>query len=99
MQTSPKALHDAAGLQAPPWQLVEQQSVARAQASPSVLQVCPVEPAGSASQSPPAPQMPEQQAASSLHDCATCRQATDEQVPPAQLCEQQSESVEQGSPA
>jgi hypothetical protein len=100
---SPVALHVAAGLHAPPWQFVEQQSAGCAHASPSVLQVAPVGPGGSASQTLPKPQRPEQHCESSAQLCDALRHTAGLQVAPGvpafgQFCEQQSESVAHCSP-
>jgi hypothetical protein len=81
-----------------PWQFVEQQSVATAQASPSVPQVMLVEPAGSAAHFEPL-QMPEQHCESSRQLSSIWRQTTDEQDPELeQLTEQHCASELHGSP-
>jgi hypothetical protein len=98
-QTSPNALQFAAGLQTPPWQLVEQQSPGAVHASPRVLQVWPVGPAGIGWHAPPV-QMLEQHWLASVQLCEIWRHAVDEQVPALrQFCKQHSESVPHRSPA
>src|SRR5512139_1615126 len=100
---SPGASHAATAMQVPPLQLVEQQSVPSVQASPSVLQVEPVGPGGSATHFEPEPQMPEQHCASVAQDWSTWRQTDEEQVAPGlpafvQVWEQHCASEPQGSP-
>jgi hypothetical protein len=52
MQMSPGAWQAYEGMHAPPWQFREQHSSDPVQASPSVVQVKPLVPAGSGAQSP-----------------------------------------------
>lgn len=89
-------------MQVPPLQFVEQQSVPSVHASPRVLQVWPVGPAGSAAHFDPV-QIPEQHCVAVAQAWSTWRQTFDEQVAPAvpafgQLREQHWASEPHASP-
>jgi hypothetical protein len=86
-----------------PWQFVEQHAASVAHASPSVVQVALVEPAGRAAHFESAPQTPEQHCESSAQVSVVWRQTVDEQVAPAvpafgQLSEQHWASEPQAAP-
>src|SRR5512133_2289942 len=100
---SPGASHDETPMQVPPWQFVEQQSVASVQESPSVLQVEPLPPGGSGAHFDPKPQMPEQHCVSLAQDWFSWMHTVEEQVAPGlpafgQLREQHCASDPQASP-
>jgi hypothetical protein len=78
----------------PPWQLVEQQSAASAQASPSVLQALPP---GSGWQAPPL-QRPVQHSAPEAQVAVVALQEVAPQRPPAQESEQHSPGLAQAAP-
>jgi hypothetical protein len=67
----------------PPWQLVLQQSAPAWQTSPSVLQVAPLGPGGTAAHRPPA-QIEEQQSAAPAQLWPTARHSVSLQLPPKQ---------------
>lgn len=85
-------------MQAPPVQFVEQHSVPSPHASPRVLHVLFVGPAGSASHFPPRPQTPEQQSASAAQDSVVWRHALLEHAPLTHRSEQQSAPESQATP-
>ncbi len=100
MQMSPGAWHVYAGMHTPPWQFREQHSRPPAQASPRVLQVKPLVPAGSDAQVPLAEsRMPVQHCDAEVAGEPVGVHCVPEQRPPTQLTEQQSPSLAHVAPA
>jgi hypothetical protein len=92
---SPFALQAEAGMQTPPWQLVEQHSIPAAQAFPSVVQLEIV--VLTTSQVPLVPQLPEQHWLSWLHATPVLSHAAATQLPATHASEQH--SVDEVQPA